>query len=269
MSQGCEDQVLSSRLSKEPGGFALLVLGFLMFVPGAYHTVIAYKAFMGRPGFTFSALPEVLSHNTAETQSEAEALTPIFSLQVANQASLPTVLRCNRHDAAVHHSAWLHLPLVLETTFELAHVLYLQGGKNLNVHEKSHLAAFAVGKQVFVSALPGAKASPAAPPYELMLGALPDRSSTDSPNVSCLAWGSGTSFGATLAVAEGGKISTVVVSIPTDRNLGHTPLWGRYPRATRRDSRLLGCCRCNAWEGAYSLQALLPIGKTRRPGGSR
>mmetsp|Transcript_34411 Transcript_34411/g.57780 ORF Transcript_34411/g.57780 Transcript_34411/m.57780 type:complete len:114 (-) Transcript_34411:647-988(-) len=40
-------------------GFALLVLGFLMFVPGAYHTVIAYKAFMGRPGFTFSALPEV------------------------------------------------------------------------------------------------------------------------------------------------------------------------------------------------------------------
>mmetsp|Transcript_29704 Transcript_29704/g.64863 ORF Transcript_29704/g.64863 Transcript_29704/m.64863 type:complete len:116 (+) Transcript_29704:226-573(+) len=50
---------LYSDVTADRHGFALLILGFLMFVPGAYHTVIAYKAFMGRPGFSFSALPEV------------------------------------------------------------------------------------------------------------------------------------------------------------------------------------------------------------------
>eukprot|EP00240_Pyramimonas_obovata_P003287 CAMPEP_0118920718 /NCGR_PEP_ID=MMETSP1169-20130426/146_1 /TAXON_ID=36882 /ORGANISM="Pyramimonas obovata, Strain CCMP722" /LENGTH=665 /DNA_ID=CAMNT_0006861293 /DNA_START=693 /DNA_END=2690 /DNA_ORIENTATION=- len=118
---------------------------------------------------------EVLSLNTAEAESEAQDLAPVFTVQVANRASLPT------------------------------------GGKYLTVHEKSHLSAFAVGKQTFVSALPGAQASPAAPPHELMLSDSPDESSADSPNVSCIAWGSGTASGATLAVGMGRKISTVVV----------------------------------------------------------
>ncbi len=37
----------------------LLVLGALLFLPGAYHAVLAYKAARGAPGYTFDALPEL------------------------------------------------------------------------------------------------------------------------------------------------------------------------------------------------------------------
>lgn len=40
-------------------GLALFLIGGLMFIPGAYHSIIAYKAYMGRPGFSFANLPDV------------------------------------------------------------------------------------------------------------------------------------------------------------------------------------------------------------------
>mmetsp|Transcript_10078 Transcript_10078/g.13734 ORF Transcript_10078/g.13734 Transcript_10078/m.13734 type:complete len:108 (+) Transcript_10078:84-407(+) len=40
-------------------GMALFLLGVIVFIPGSYHSTIAYKAFMGRPGFSFSTLPDV------------------------------------------------------------------------------------------------------------------------------------------------------------------------------------------------------------------
>ena len=38
---------------------ALLVLGSLCFVPGAYHTRIAYLAWRGVPGYTLDAIPDL------------------------------------------------------------------------------------------------------------------------------------------------------------------------------------------------------------------
>lgn len=46
-------------LSSGKNGLALFLIGAVMFMPGAYHSILAYKAFMGRPGFSFAALPDV------------------------------------------------------------------------------------------------------------------------------------------------------------------------------------------------------------------
>lgn len=40
-------------------GIALLLVGVLMFLPGLYYTVIAYKAWKHVPGYSFAALPDV------------------------------------------------------------------------------------------------------------------------------------------------------------------------------------------------------------------
>jgi len=37
---------------------ALLTLGSLLFIPGAYHLFLAYKIFQGNEGYSVSDLPE-------------------------------------------------------------------------------------------------------------------------------------------------------------------------------------------------------------------
>ncbi|GAB0099699.1 hypothetical protein DMENIID0001_155860 [Sergentomyia squamirostris] len=36
----------------------LLILGSIMFIPGCYHVVVAYRAFMHHPGFTYDDIPD-------------------------------------------------------------------------------------------------------------------------------------------------------------------------------------------------------------------
>jgi len=36
----------------------MIIMGFLMFIPGAYHVRIAYYAFKGTPGYSFDDIPE-------------------------------------------------------------------------------------------------------------------------------------------------------------------------------------------------------------------
>lgn len=36
----------------------MIVLGFIMFVPGVYHMRIALYAFMDRPGYSFDDIPD-------------------------------------------------------------------------------------------------------------------------------------------------------------------------------------------------------------------
>ena len=36
----------------------MLILGALMFVPGSYHSFIAYKAYLGEAGYSFNQIPD-------------------------------------------------------------------------------------------------------------------------------------------------------------------------------------------------------------------
>uniref|UniRef100_A0A1L8D8S0 Transmembrane protein 230 n=1 Tax=Nyssomyia neivai TaxID=330878 RepID=A0A1L8D8S0_9DIPT len=36
----------------------LFILGSIMFIPGCYHVVIAYRAFMKHPGYSFEDIPD-------------------------------------------------------------------------------------------------------------------------------------------------------------------------------------------------------------------
>lgn len=36
----------------------MVIMGFLMFIPGAYHVRIAYYAYKGIPGYSFDDIPE-------------------------------------------------------------------------------------------------------------------------------------------------------------------------------------------------------------------
>ncbi|KAL6762804.1 UPF0414 transmembrane protein-like protein C20orf30 [Haematococcus lacustris] len=46
-------------VSSKPGGVPLLIIGSLAFIPGAYHTRIAYNAYRGVKGFSLTAIPDV------------------------------------------------------------------------------------------------------------------------------------------------------------------------------------------------------------------
>lgn len=37
---------------------SMIVLGSLMFIPGSYHTFLAYKAWQGAPGYSFNDVPD-------------------------------------------------------------------------------------------------------------------------------------------------------------------------------------------------------------------
>lgn len=36
----------------------MIIMGFLMFIPGAYHVRIAFYAYKGLPGYSFDDIPE-------------------------------------------------------------------------------------------------------------------------------------------------------------------------------------------------------------------
>lgn len=42
----------------DTGPIVMLVLGFLMFIPGCYHVMIAYYAFQEEPGYSFDDIPD-------------------------------------------------------------------------------------------------------------------------------------------------------------------------------------------------------------------
>lgn len=42
----------------DTGPVVMLVLGFLMFIPGCYHVLIAYYAFQEEPGYSFDDIPD-------------------------------------------------------------------------------------------------------------------------------------------------------------------------------------------------------------------
>lgn len=48
-----------TNITHKDHGVALFFIGGLMFLPGLYHTVVAYKAWKKHPGYSFSHLPEV------------------------------------------------------------------------------------------------------------------------------------------------------------------------------------------------------------------
>ncbi|CAO3640312.1 unnamed protein product [Cunninghamella blakesleeana] len=47
-----------SSIDYEGRGIPLLVLGSIMFIPGAYHLYIAYYAYYKYPGYEFSMIPD-------------------------------------------------------------------------------------------------------------------------------------------------------------------------------------------------------------------
>lgn len=50
--------VQTGKLNAEPGSdIALYVIGSLLFLPGLYVVIIAYKAWRGYPGYTFDSIP--------------------------------------------------------------------------------------------------------------------------------------------------------------------------------------------------------------------
>ena len=44
-------------LKNDGQGFVLIVIGSLTFIPGSYHTWLAYNAHKGRRGFSYSDIP--------------------------------------------------------------------------------------------------------------------------------------------------------------------------------------------------------------------
>lgn len=45
--------------SKDGQGFVLIVIGSLTFIPGSYHTWLAYNAHKGRRGFSYTDIPSL------------------------------------------------------------------------------------------------------------------------------------------------------------------------------------------------------------------
>uniref|UniRef100_A0A0A9X246 Transmembrane protein 230 n=1 Tax=Lygus hesperus TaxID=30085 RepID=A0A0A9X246_LYGHE len=49
---------LMENVKYEDRSLSLMILGFLMFLPGAYHVRIAYHALRGHPSYSFDDIPE-------------------------------------------------------------------------------------------------------------------------------------------------------------------------------------------------------------------